>query len=149
MPAVPRSPVDGRQVVVRHRKMLLRPAGPAALHAKLIEREKRLALVDQVEVDIEQLLALRRDDDHMVGPDFFEQGSCGSLQHPEFFQHRTVLVVVVLHPLDRVGIADRSGHPEIERQVPLEVRVVKDLVESACSRTAICSGLSPLGTRTV
>src|ERR1700731_3357480 len=65
--------IDGRQIVVGDREMLLRPARLTALDAKLIESEERLALVDQVEIDVEQRLALRRYHDHMVGPDFFEQ----------------------------------------------------------------------------
>src|ERR1700722_10330010 len=65
--------IDGRQIVVRHREMLLRPARLTALDAQLIESKKQLALVDQVEIDVEQRLTLRRHHDYMVGPDFFEQ----------------------------------------------------------------------------
>ena len=65
--------IDGRQIVVGDREMLLRPARLPALDAQLIEGEKRLALVDQIEIDVKQRLALRRHHDHMVGPDFFEQ----------------------------------------------------------------------------
>ena len=65
--------IDGRQIVVGHREMLLRPARSSALHAKLIESEEGLAFVDQVEIDVKQFLALRRYHDDMVGPDFLEQ----------------------------------------------------------------------------
>ena len=65
--------VDGRQIMIGDREMLLWPARLAALYPQLIEGEKRLALVDQVEIDVEQRLALGRHHDHMVGPDFFEQ----------------------------------------------------------------------------
>jgi hypothetical protein len=59
--------------MIRHREMLLRPARGPAFDAQLIEREERLAFVDQIEIDVEQFLALRRLHDHMIGPDLFEQ----------------------------------------------------------------------------
>ena len=65
--------IDGRQIVIGDRKMLLRPARLTAFEAELIEGKERLALVDQVEIDVKQRLALRRHHDHMVGPNFFEQ----------------------------------------------------------------------------
>src|SRR5712691_5410580 len=66
-------PIDGRQIVVRHRQMLLRAARAAPLVAKLIERQKRLPFIDQIEIDVKQILSLRRYHDHVLGPDFFEQ----------------------------------------------------------------------------
>ncbi len=65
--------IDGRQIMIRHGEMLLRPARFAALHPQLIEGEKRLAFIDQIEIDTEQFLALRRHHDDVVGPDFLEQ----------------------------------------------------------------------------
>jgi len=41
----------------------------------LVERQERLAFIDQVEIDVKQILALRRHHDYMVGPQFIEQGA--------------------------------------------------------------------------
>ena len=43
------------------------------LDPKLVERQKRLALVDQVEIDVKKVFALRRHHDHMIGPHLVEQ----------------------------------------------------------------------------
>ena len=77
--------VDGRQVVIGDGEVLLRPARRAALHAELIEGEERLTLVDQVEVDVEQRLALRRNDDDVIGPDLLEQRSRAHYSIPSSF----------------------------------------------------------------
>ena len=65
--------VDGRQIMVGHGEMLLRAARPATLHPKLVECEKGLAFVDQIEVDVKQVLSLRRPHDHMLRPQLVEQ----------------------------------------------------------------------------
>ena len=55
-----RAPAGGRQVMVGHRKMLMRAASPASLDPKLVERQKGLTFVDQVEIDVKEVFALRR-----------------------------------------------------------------------------------------
>ena len=65
--------VDGRQVMIGDGEVLLRPTRGTALHAKLIKGEERLAFIDQVEVDVQQLLALRRNHDDVIGPYLLEQ----------------------------------------------------------------------------
>jgi hypothetical protein len=52
--------IDGREIVVRHCQMLFRTPRMTTFDPQLIEGKKRLAFVDQVEVDVKQLLALRR-----------------------------------------------------------------------------------------
>jgi hypothetical protein len=53
-------PVDGRQIMVGDREMPLRAAGLASLDPELVEGKKGLALVDQIEIDIKEIFALRR-----------------------------------------------------------------------------------------
>jgi hypothetical protein len=77
--------VDGRQVMIGDGEVLLRPARGTALHAKLIEGEERLAFIDQVEVDVQQLLALRRNDDDVIGPYLLEQRSRAHCSIPSSF----------------------------------------------------------------
>ena len=65
--------VDGRQIMIRHSEMLLRAARFASLHPKLVEGQKGLPFVDQVEIDVKQILSLGGFQDHMVGPYLVEQ----------------------------------------------------------------------------
>ena len=58
--------------MICYRQMLLRPTRLPPLQAQLVEGEKGLAFVDQIEVDIQQRLALRREYDLMLRPDFFK-----------------------------------------------------------------------------
>src|SRR6266436_7720515 len=49
--------VDGWEVMVGHRQMLLRAAGLASFDPQLVEGEKGLPFIDQIEIDIEEIFA--------------------------------------------------------------------------------------------
>src|SRR5262245_8429574 len=65
--------IDSRQIVIRYRQVLLGSSRRASLDPKLIEREKRLTFIDQVEIDVEQLFALWRDHDDVLRPGLLKQ----------------------------------------------------------------------------
>jgi len=66
-------PIGRGQVMVRHRQMLPGATRAPPLDPQLIEGQERLSFVDQVEIDVKQILALRRYHDHMLGPYLVEQ----------------------------------------------------------------------------